>query len=94
MKGIEEIAMRYEVELDEMTLELITRAVDRLGSIPPEERTVEGDIRRMAALGASCVLDADIAYGQTSCKISPKVQELMLDSMMEKFADARERNRS
>lgn len=84
--------MRYEVELDDDTLDLITRAVDRLGSIPPEERTVEGDIRRMAALGASCVLDADIAYGQTSCKISPEVQELMLDSMMEKFADARERN--
>lgn len=86
--------MRYEVELDDDTLDLITRAVDRLGSIPSEERTVESDIRRMAVLGSSCVLDADIAYGQTSCKISPKVQELMLDSMMEKFADARERSRS
>ena len=62
MTGNEEIAMRYEVELDEMTLELITRAVDRLGSIPPEERTVESDIRRMAALGSSCVLDARAHY--------------------------------
>lgn len=50
--------MRYEVELDDDTLDLITRAVDRLGSIPSEERTVEGDIRHMAALGSSCVLDA------------------------------------
>lgn len=59
--------MRYEVELDEMTLELITKAVDRLGSIPPEERTVESDIRRMAELGASCVLDALISYGSNHC---------------------------
>lgn len=52
--------MRYEVELDEMTLDLITRAVDMLENIPPEERTVESDIRRMAVLGSSCVLDARV----------------------------------
>ena len=86
--------MRCEIELDDVTLDLITKAADRLGAIPADKRTLAGDVLRMAELGASCVLDADIAYGQISCKISPKVQELMLDSMMEKFADARERNRS
>lgn len=86
--------MKYEVELDKMTLELITRAADRLGNIPPDNRTVEGDIRRMAELGASCVLDAVIEYGHNSCKISPEVQELMLDSMLDKYASARERNRA
>lgn len=84
--------MKYEVELDDDTLNLITRAVDRLGSILPEERTVESDIRRMAELGASCVLDVERAHEPNACQISPEVEEIMLDSMMKKFADARERN--
>lgn len=49
----------YEVEMDDSTIDLITKAVDVLDEshVLGRDRTIESDIRRMAQLGASCILD-------------------------------------
>lgn len=47
----------YAVGLTDTEMDVIARAVDRLDR-SDGQRTAEGDIRRMAMLGAACVLDA------------------------------------